>query len=33
MIGMDGGQCINSTTRHGADLGYEMVVVADACAS
>jgi nicotinamidase-related amidase len=33
VIGMDGGQCINSTTRHGASLGYEMAVVADACAS
>jgi nicotinamidase-related amidase len=33
VIGMDGGQCINSTTRHGTDLGYDMVVVGDACAS
>ena len=33
MIGMDGGQCINSTTRHGVDLGYDMMVVGDACAS
>ena len=33
VIGMDGGQCVNDTTRHGADLGYDMVVVGDACAS
>lgn len=33
VIGMDGSQCINNTTRHGTDLGYDMVVVADACAS
>lgn len=33
VIGMDGGQCVNSSTRHGVDLGYEVVVVADACAS
>ena len=33
VIGMDGGQCVNSTTRQGADLGYDMVVVGDACAS
>jgi nicotinamidase-related amidase len=33
VIGMDGGQCVNSTTRHGIDLGYDMVVVGDACAS
>jgi len=30
---MDGTQCINSTTRHGADLGFPMVVVGDACSS
>jgi nicotinamidase-related amidase len=33
MIGMDGGQCINNNTRHAADLGFEVIVVADACAS
>ncbi|KAF8911583.1 Isochorismatase-like protein [Gymnopilus junonius] len=33
VIGMDGAQCINSTTRHGADLGYNMVVVGDACST
>lgn len=33
VIGMDGSQCINNTTRHGADLGYDMIVVGDACAS
>ncbi|KAH7370912.1 Isochorismatase-like protein [Rhexocercosporidium sp. MPI-PUGE-AT-0058] len=33
VVGMDGSECINSTTRHGADLGYRIVVVADACAS
>jgi nicotinamidase-related amidase len=33
VIGMDGGQCVNSTVRHGSDLGFEMVVVADSCSS
>lgn len=33
VVGMDGAQCINSTTRHGVDLGLEIEVVADACAS
>ena len=33
VIGMEGGQCVNSTVRHGSDLGLEIVVVADACAS
>lgn len=33
VIGMDGTQCVNNTTRHGVDLGYKMVVVGDACAS
>lgn len=33
VVGMDGAQCINNTTRNGADLGLEMVVCADACAS
>ncbi|KAK0122482.1 hypothetical protein ONS95_010713 [Cadophora gregata] len=33
VIGMDGAECVNSTTRHGADLGLRMVVVGDACAS
>ncbi|TVY51097.1 putative isochorismatase family protein YrdC [Lachnellula cervina] len=33
VIGMDGSQCVNSTTRHGSDLGYDLIVVEDACAS
>lgn len=33
VIGMDGGQCVNSTTRNGADLELKMVVVGDACAT
>lgn len=33
VIGMDGAQCINNTTRHGSDLGYKMVVVGDACST
>jgi nicotinamidase-related amidase len=33
VIGMDGAQCVNSTVRHGDDLGYSMYVVADACSS
>ncbi|CAM6100018.1 unnamed protein product [Calypogeia fissa] len=33
IIGMDGAQCVNSTTRSAADLGFEVTVVADACAS
>ncbi|KAE8447352.1 hypothetical protein EG329_010910 [Mollisiaceae sp. DMI_Dod_QoI] len=33
VAGMDGRECINNTTRHGADLGYDMTVVWDACAS
>lgn len=33
VIGLDGAQCINSTTRHGSDLGYDLLVVRDACAS
>jgi nicotinamidase-related amidase len=33
VIGMDGTQCVNSTVRQGDDLGYKMVIVADACAS
>lgn len=32
VAGMDSSQCINSTTRGGSDLGYEIVVVSDACA-
>jgi nicotinamidase-related amidase len=32
-IGMDGAQCVNSTTRSAADLGFNVTVVADACAS
>jgi nicotinamidase-related amidase len=33
IIGMDGAQCVNSTTRSAADLGFDVTVVADACAS
>lgn len=33
IIGMDGAQCVNDTTRNGADLGYKIVVVGDASAS
>jgi nicotinamidase-related amidase len=33
VIGMDGSQCVNDTTRNGRDLGYDMVVVGDACSS
>ncbi|RFU28878.1 hypothetical protein B7463_g7463, partial [Scytalidium lignicola] len=33
VIGMDGAQCVNSTTRHAADLGYDVVVVSDACST
>jgi nicotinamidase-related amidase len=33
IIGMDGAQCVNSTTRSADDLGYDVTVVADACAS
>lgn len=33
IAGMDGRECVNSTTRHGADLGFEITVVWDACAS
>jgi nicotinamidase-related amidase len=33
IIGMDGAQCINSTTRNAADLGFDVTVVADACAT
>ncbi|TVY34333.1 putative isochorismatase family protein [Lachnellula subtilissima] len=33
VIGMDGSQCINSTARHGSDLGYDLIVVGDSCAS
>jgi nicotinamidase-related amidase len=32
VIGMDVSQCVNNTVRHGTDIGYEMLVVADACA-
>lgn len=32
VAGMDSSQCISNTMRHGGDLGYEMVVVEDACA-
>lgn len=33
IIGMEGSQCVNSTTRHARDLGFDVTVVADACAS
>ncbi|KAA8573546.1 hypothetical protein EYC84_005130 [Monilinia fructicola] len=33
VIGMEGAKCINSTVRTGKDLGLNMVVVVDACAS
>lgn len=33
IVGMDGAQCVNSTTRNAADLGFHVTVVADACAS
>ena len=33
VAGMDGRECVNNTTRHGVDLGYEITVVWDACAS
>jgi nicotinamidase-related amidase len=33
VIGMDGAQCVNDTTRNGTDLGYKVVVVGDASAS
>ena len=33
VIGIDGTQCVNHTVRHGADLGYNFIVVSDACAS
>ncbi|KAF8861454.1 Isochorismatase hydrolase [Acephala macrosclerotiorum] len=32
VAGMDSSQCINSTTRNGSDLGYNITVVSDACA-
>ncbi|PQE03137.1 isochorismatase hydrolase protein [Rutstroemia sp. NJR-2017a BBW] len=33
IIGVDGAECINSTTRSAADLGWEVQVVPEACAS
>jgi len=33
VVGMESSDCINNTVRHGADLGYQMVVVVDACAA
>jgi nicotinamidase-related amidase len=33
VVGMDGSQCVNSTVRSGIDLGYDMIVVGDGCAS
>ncbi|CZR53554.1 uncharacterized protein PAC_03433 [Phialocephala subalpina] len=32
VAGMDSSQCINNTTRNGSDLGYDIIVVSDACA-
>jgi nicotinamidase-related amidase len=32
VTGMDGAQCVNNTVRHAADLGFKVVVAADACA-
>lgn len=32
LIGMDGSQCVNNTVRNASDLGYKLVVAADACA-
>lgn len=32
VIGMDGSQCVNNTVRQAADLGFQLLVVADACA-
>ncbi|KAJ5806832.1 Isochorismatase hydrolase [Penicillium riverlandense] len=32
VIGMDGSQCVNNTVRHATDLGFQMLVAADACA-
>ena len=31
VIGMDGAQCVNNTVRNAADLGFKLVVAADAC--
>jgi nicotinamidase-related amidase len=33
VIGVDGAECVNSTVRSAADLGWEVQVVPDACAS
>lgn len=33
IIGMDGAQCINNTVRNASDLGYRLMVAADACSS
>jgi len=33
VIGMDGAQCVNDTTRNATDLGYKIVVIGDASAS
>jgi nicotinamidase-related amidase len=32
VIGMDGAQCVNNTVRNAADLGFNLLVAADACA-
>ena len=33
VIGMEGTRCITNNSRHASDLGFEVTVVADACAS
>lgn len=33
IVGMDGAQCVNDNTRGGYDRGFDMTVVADACAT
>ena len=33
IMGMDGAQCVNDNTRAANDLGFEVTVVADACAT
>lgn len=33
IVGMDGAQCVNDNARGGSDRGFDMTVVADACAS
>jgi nicotinamidase-related amidase len=33
VIGMDAGQCVSNTVRHGADLRFQMLIAADATAA